>query len=113
MILPPSPRVAVAEAELRLEALHVQPLVVPGPLEVLGERIEHVGRPGDERLAIAPVRAQPLEVVRSDPAVLAGQLFVQTEALVAVGEGAQLGPKITSSVWRAECSRTTSAKRRS
>ena len=55
----------LGEAELGLEALHVQALAVALALPVLGHRVEHLAGPGEERLALAPVRAELVEVARA------------------------------------------------
>src|SRR4051794_5780945 len=45
----------LAGADLGLEALHVEAVAVAVGLPVLLHRVEHLGRPGDVRLALAPV----------------------------------------------------------
>src|SRR3954447_10200556 len=81
---------AVALADDGLEALHVQAIAVAGLLPVLAHRVEHVARAREEGLALAPVADEVVEVVGPDAAVLAGELLVQAEARVALGELAQL-----------------------
>ena len=56
-------------------------------LPVLLERVEQLAGAGGERLALAPVRAELVEVLGRHPAVLAGVLLVQANAV----ERAQLG----------------------
>src|SRR5205807_6295132 len=45
------------QTQLRLEALHTQAVAVAVAIPVLAERVEHVGRPGNEGPPLAPVRA--------------------------------------------------------
>src|SRR3954468_10943138 len=71
----------VALADDRLEALHVQPVAVAAALPVLAHRVEHLGGPAEERLAVLPVGAELLEVVRCQAPVLAGELKVQAIAV--------------------------------
>ena len=56
-------------------------------LPVLLERVEQLARARGERLALAPVGAELVEVLGRHAAVLAGVLLVQANAV----EGAQLG----------------------
>ena len=58
-IVPPSPALGVVAADERLEALHVQAVAVAVRVPVLVDRVEQLGRAGDERLALAPVGAEP------------------------------------------------------
>jgi len=69
----------------------VQPVAVAVLLPVFGEGIEHVSGAGHERLALAPVLAQLLKVVRAHAAVLRGQLLMQTEALMVLVQLTQVG----------------------
>src|SRR3954447_16179721 len=50
----------LVQGELRLEALHVEPVAVPLPVPVVRHRIEHVPRAREEGIALAPVGAQML-----------------------------------------------------
>src|SRR5207248_5377340 len=71
------------EADLGLEALHVQALAVALPLPVVLHGIEHVGGTREERFALAPVGADVLEIGRGDASLLRGQLEVQAKPLPA------------------------------
>src|SRR5690348_1309939 len=75
----------LAQPELGLETLHMQTIAVPVLVEVLAEGIEHLVGPGDEGLAVAPVGTQPIEVLGPHAPVLARELLVETEAIVALG----------------------------
>ena len=65
-IVPPAPCSASSEPMIGLEALHVKAARVALALPVLAQRVEQVGGPADERLALAPVGAQLVEIGR-DP----------------------------------------------
>src|SRR5690242_5702536 len=78
-------------ADHRLEALHVQAVAVGLAVPVLAQRVEHVARPRGERLALAPVRAQLVQVRGLHAADLGRALLVQPEAVVLPGQRAQLG----------------------
>ena len=71
-------------AALRLEALEVELLGigVGVRLEMVGEGVDHLAGAREERLALAPVRAQLVEVLRADPPVFAGRLAMELEAVV-------------------------------
>src|SRR5439155_21633533 len=71
------PLLGVAPADDRLEALHVQAVAIAVAAPVVLHRVEHLGRPADERLAVGPVRAELLEVAGRQPAGRPGQLQVQ------------------------------------
>src|SRR4051812_11268401 len=77
-------------AEDGLEALHVQAVAVAMLLPVVVERVEQLGRAGDEPLALLPVGAQLLEVLGLEAPHLARVLLVQAEAVVALRHLAQL-----------------------
>ena len=67
--MPPLP--SSDAAALRLEALEVELLGVGVGvrLEVVGEGVDHLAGTREERLALAPVRAQVVEVLGPDPPV--------------------------------------------
>src|SRR4051794_39607829 len=67
-------------AELGLEALHVEVLQLALSLPMVGQGVEHLPRPGGERLALAPVRTQLFEVGGLDAALGTGELDVHPEA---------------------------------
>src|SRR5215213_5152522 len=75
--------------QLGLEALHVKPVEDPLGLPVIGQRVEHVPRPGGERLSLAPVGAQLVEVRGLHPALGAGQPQPQSVAIMPCVEVAQ------------------------
>src|SRR5215218_6876536 len=82
---------ALLAAEVGLEVLDVQLVAVAQLLlPVRRERAQHFGRAGEERLALAPVGAQPIEVGWRDAPVRGGVLLVQAEAAVAPVDRAQL-----------------------
>jgi hypothetical protein len=56
-----------------------------------GHRVEHGAGPAEERLSLAPVRTQVLQVLRRHAAAVRRVLLVQAEAVMAPGELAQLG----------------------
>jgi hypothetical protein len=60
---------------------------------VLDHHVEEAGGAREERLALAPVRADLLQPLGREAAVLGGQLLVEAEARVALGEVAQLAPE--------------------
>ena len=62
LTVPPSP--SPLAADHRLEALEVQPVGIAVLLPVLGQRVEHLARPREEGLALAPVGAELVEVAR-------------------------------------------------
>src|SRR3954453_4117089 len=80
----------LGQAELGLEALHVQAIAVAVGVPVVEHRVEQLARPGDERLALLPVGAQLVEVVRRDAGTLAGQPQLHLQAFVMLVERAQL-----------------------
>src|SRR4051794_16994661 len=80
----------VALADDRLEALHVQVVAVRLALPAVAHGVEHLRRPADERLAVAPVRAQLVEVVRAHAAHLVRVLLVQAKAVVLLRHAPQL-----------------------
>src|SRR5436190_15602389 len=81
---------SVALADDGLEALHMQAIAVAGLVPVLAHRVEQVARSREERLALTPVGAQVVQVLRRDPAVLGGDLLVQAHAGIACRHVAQL-----------------------
>src|SRR4051795_470346 len=54
----------LGQAELGLEALHVELVAVAVRVPVVEHRVEQLARPGDEGLALAPVGTQLVEVAR-------------------------------------------------
>src|SRR3954447_21139118 len=70
----------VARADDGLEALRVQARRFTLALPVLAERVEEVAVPAREGLAVAPVRAQAVEVGRRHAALLGRDLLVEAEA---------------------------------
>src|SRR3954447_6805084 len=80
----------LGEAELGLEALHVQAVAVAVGVPVVGHRVEQLAGAGDEGLALAPVRAQPVEVARRDALALAGEPQRDVQPLVRVLEALEL-----------------------
>src|SRR3954467_517977 len=72
----------LGQAELGLEALHVQAVAVAVAVPVLEHRVEQLARAGDERLALAPVGAHLVEVGRLQARALAGDPQLEAEALV-------------------------------
>ena len=82
---------AVALADDGLEALHVQPAAIAARLRPMrGQRVEQLGGAADERLALAPVRAQRIQIGRREPAVLAREPLLEPVAVVALVEPPQL-----------------------
>src|SRR3954452_25267013 len=63
----------LGQAELGLEALHVQQVAVAVGVPVVEHRVEQLAGAGDERLALAPVGAHVVEVARRQARSLAGQ----------------------------------------
>src|SRR3954451_20618911 len=80
----PAFAVAGLAADDGLEALHVQALAVAVLVDMGIEGVEHVAGPAHVDLALAPVRAELVEVLGADAAVLAGELHLHAEALVAL-----------------------------
>jgi len=81
---------AVADARVGLEVLHVQAGAIAVALEAPANRLEQPGRPAQEGLSLAPVRAQLVERLGRHPPVLAGVLLVQAVAGLARVQLAQL-----------------------
>ena len=82
----------------RLEALEVQAVAVAVALPVLEHRVEHVAGAREEGLALAPVRAQLVEVGRAEPALLAGELQRAGDSRRGAASSARsCSPKMTSS----------------
>ncbi len=61
---------AIPHAGVGLEALDVHPRGIPGRAPVLAERLQQPGGTAHERLALAPVGAQPVELRRRQAALL-------------------------------------------
>ena len=80
---------AAAQPELGLEALHVQAVAVGLALPVLGHGVEHLVGAREEGLALAPVRAEVVEVDRAHATVRAGDLQVQAVARLALAQPVQ------------------------
>src|SRR3954469_6689376 len=80
----------LGEAELGLEALHVQLVAVAVRVPVVEHRVEELARAGDERLALAPVGTEIVEVVRRQARALTGQPELDRQLVVALVERAQL-----------------------
>ena len=60
----------VTPADDRLKALHVQPAAIAARLRPMrGQRVQQLGGAADERLTLAPVRAQRIQIGRREPAV--------------------------------------------
>src|ERR1700722_3971880 len=71
---------ALLAAEVRLEVLDVKVLTISELLlPMVGHGSQHLGGSGEEGFAVAPVRAQSIEVGRGDPPALACQLLVESE----------------------------------
>src|SRR5204862_1345250 len=89
----------LAESQLGLKALHVQLLAVSLAIEELVESVEHLVRPGDVGLTLAPIRAEALEVVRAHAAVLAGELLVRRDSLPTVRRSTRPGTEVHPVAW--------------
>ncbi len=84
------PALAAVAVELEREALEVQRVLQAGALPVLLDGVEHRGRAAGPGLALAPVGDDRVEVGEVEDAVDVGVQAVQGEAVVAVGERAEL-----------------------
>ncbi len=100
---------AVADARVWLEVLHVQARAIAVALEALADRLEQPGGATEERLALAPVGAELVEVRSGHAPLLAGALLVQPIARVARVEQAQL---LAEDHTHRRCARCARARRR-
>src|SRR5215204_4319488 len=82
--------VDLVAADDRLEALHVQQRRIAGLLPVRLHRVEHPARSREEGLALAPVRAQPLQLGGGEPALARALAHVQAIARPATLEVAEV-----------------------
>src|ERR1700684_347279 len=81
---------AVADAGAGLEVLDVQPRGIAVFAPALAERLQQPGGAAEKALALAPVGAEWLQLVRADPAELAAEAHVQAVAAVRAAQFLQL-----------------------
>src|SRR5205823_1815262 len=63
-------------ADDRLKALHMEAVGQPLLLPALLERVQHLGRSTEKGVALAPVRAELVEIGRGEPPVAAARVLL-------------------------------------
>jgi hypothetical protein len=71
---------AVAHMDVRLEALDVQPPLLAASAPVIAHRFQQSCGAANESLALSPIRANSIELLRCHTTLLAGQTQVQLVA---------------------------------